>query len=827
MKKVLIFVLALTINMSALSAQTAIRLNQVGFYPRCVKQAAIIGATSGVFYVISTNLKDTVFRGTLGAANLWAASNESVQLADFTSFGISGDYVLAVPGLGQSYPFKINSKVHLNVTKGALKAYYYQRASTAITAANGGVYARPAGHPDNQVVVLPSAASPGRPAGTIISTPKGWYDAGDYNKYIVNSGISTYTVLAAYEQFPSFYDTLNVNIPESNNGIPDILDETLWNLRWMLTMQDPYDGGVYNKTTNAKFDAFIMPDKATTTRYVVAKGTAATLDFAAVMAQASRIFKPYSQLLPGFSDSCLAASKFAWSWGRKNPNMAFNNPAASGIYPAVTTGGYGDTQLADEMEWAANELYITTKADSFYTAGKVSTAGYGIPGWSNVRTLGLLSLAQNKKNLTPIADTTLIKNKLIGIVTPYRDYQVANSPYGITMGMGGNADFYWGSNSNAGNQAILLMAAYRINKDISYWNAALSNIDYLLGRNATGYCWLTGFGSYSTMNPHHRVSSADGIANPVPGLLAGGPQNSATGDGCATVPYTAASYNDVTGCYTTNEVTINWNAPFVYLSAGIETINPGATELKATITTPNGATDFCVGGSIVLTANSGQNFAYQWKKDGSAIQGATAATYTANTAGNYSVQITSGIYTSLSPVSTIRVSNPPTTSNAGPDQITTSSSTNMSGNTPTVGTGTWSVVNGTGKFNNPNSGNAYVTGLTAGLNKFRWTISNGSCLISFSDVSITYNIPTTSVGQVNLYDVHPNPFTDGVSIRIYNPGFVKMTLQITDIRGAVVYLSNNHLTNDQIYISNLAIGMYMVRATFEDKVSQFKIVRHE
>ncbi len=71
-----------------------------------------------------------------------------------------------------------------------------------------GVYNRPLGHPDNAVVVLPSAASDERPAGTVISTPKGWYDAGDYNKYIVNSGISTFTLLAAYENYPEFYDTL-------------------------------------------------------------------------------------------------------------------------------------------------------------------------------------------------------------------------------------------------------------------------------------------------------------------------------------------------------------------------------------------------------------------------------------------------------------------------------------------------------------------------------------------------------------------------------------------------------------------------------------------
>ena len=135
-----------------------------------------------------------------------------------------------------------------------------------------------------------------RPAGTIISTPYGWYDAGDYNKYIVNSGISTFTLLSAYETYPSYFDTLELNIPESGNGIPDILDEALWNIRWMMTMQDTTDGGVYNKTTEASFSSFVMPAQVTTTRYVAAKGTAATLDFAAIMAMTARIYKNY---LPG------------------------------------------------------------------------------------------------------------------------------------------------------------------------------------------------------------------------------------------------------------------------------------------------------------------------------------------------------------------------------------------------------------------------------------------------------------------------------------------------------------------------------------------------
>jgi len=172
-------------------------------------------------------------------------------------------------------------------------------------------------------MILPSSAGPTRTAGQTFPSQKGWYDAGDYNCYIVNSGISTYTLMATYEHFSSYFDTLNLNIPESGGTLPDILDEIKWNLDWMLSMQDPADGGVYNKKTNAAFDGFIMPNAATTQRYFCAKGTAAAFDFAAVMAVAYRVYKPFDLV---YANQCLAASKAAYNWGIANPAVAFNNP---------------------------------------------------------------------------------------------------------------------------------------------------------------------------------------------------------------------------------------------------------------------------------------------------------------------------------------------------------------------------------------------------------------------------------------------------------------------------------------------------------------------
>ncbi len=539
-----------------------IRINQIGFFPNSVKKAAVINTQSDSFEIKTVDLVSTVYKGQLLPAVYYPSADENVRIADFTLLTEPGDYVLVVKDLGRSVPFSVNNDLLFNLSKSSIKAFYFNRASSAILSEYAGIYARLSGHPDTAVVVLPSAASEGRPAGTIISTPGGWYDAGDYNKYIVNSGISVFTLLSAYETYPDYFDTLHLNIPESNNTIPDILDEALWNIKWMMTMQDE-DGGVYHKTTEAQFSAFVMPSAVNATRYVCAKSTAATLDFAAVMAMTARIFRKY---LPGLADTALSMSLKAWQWAQANPGKAFSNPSASEGYPAINTGEYGDNNFSDEFSWCAAELYITTKNDNYYNKIGIDAA-YNIPGWSNVKTLGLLSILINKDSLTTIADTTLAKNKLIELVGNAKN-AVLNSPYRIP-----GEFFYWGGNNTYANLGMLFIQAYRITKDIAYFNAAIASLDYLLGRNATSYCFVTGFGTKSPMHIHHRISGSDGIAQPVPGWLAGGPNTSSVSDcGAANYPSTlpAKSYLDMQCSYSTNEVAINWNAPLAFLAGALQ-----------------------------------------------------------------------------------------------------------------------------------------------------------------------------------------------------------------------------------------------------------------
>ncbi|SNR97410.1 glycoside hydrolase family 9 protein [Hymenobacter mucosus] len=557
----------------------SIRLNQVGFYPAAPKVAVVVGAAAGPFYITTPDRATVVFTGKLGEARTAELAHQQTRVADFSALTRPGTFVVWIPKVGYSYTFRIQPKVHEGVAQAALKGYYYQRTAMALLPAYAGRWSRPAGHPDTRVLVHGSAASAARPAGTVLSSPRGWYDAGDYNKYIVNSGITVGTLLSLYEDFPAYCAQFKVNIPESQNALPDVLDEVLWNLRWMLTMQDPHDGGVYHKLTNASFDAMVMPNQATTPRYVVQKSTAATLDFAAVLAQASRVLRRFDKQLPGLADSCLRASRQAWDWAQVHPAVLYRqNEMNKQFQPAIVTGAYDDNSMQDEFIWAATELYITTKDDRYYAAVPLfPDEQVPAPAWNQVRALAYYSLARSKAILTPTArqEVPKLEARLIAAADALQQNYTAQA-YQTVMGKRA-ADYTWGGSATAANQGILLIQAYHLTSKPQYLQAALSNLDYLLGRNATGYSFLTGSGTKSPQHPHHRPSEADGIAAPVPGLLVGGP-NPGRQDSCAypsTLP--ALAYSDNVCSYASNEIAINWNAPLVYLAAALEAFQ---TKLK-------------------------------------------------------------------------------------------------------------------------------------------------------------------------------------------------------------------------------------------------------
>ncbi len=556
MKSKLLLAVLLLNSLVCVSQAIDVRYNQIGYFNDRGKVISLVANTTfspQAFIVLDAD-DNVVLSGTSAAVNYWSDAQEYVSKIDVSSITTSGTYRLQVGG--EEVSFNIGADVYQAISDASLKYYYFNRASTAISSTYGGIYARSMGHPDTSVRVHSSAASPARPTNTIISSPKGWYDAGDYNKYIVNSGISTYTLLAAYEHFESYYQAKAIDIPETGGNLPDLLDEVKWNLDWMLTMQEPSDGGVYHKLTGLNFSGRIMPNAYTATRYVIKKSTSATLNFAAVMAMASRIYANYESELPGYSDTLLSAAEAAYAWAEANPTDYFTNPNG------VNTGEYGDSNVSDEFQWAAVELFITTNNVNYSNDIVVSSIGNGTPSWQYTDPLALISMLYHDTSF-PSSTINTARSTFISTADDLKN-QIENSAMNISMGVS-NWDYVWGSNSVAANQIMLLVRAYEMTNDDTYLDAAYIGMDYLLGRNGTGYSYVSGFGEISPVNPHHRISDADGIAAPIPGMLCGGP-NPGRQDGCSGYINTsnAGSYVDDWCSYASNEVTINWNAPLAY-----------------------------------------------------------------------------------------------------------------------------------------------------------------------------------------------------------------------------------------------------------------------
>ncbi len=566
------------------NAGNPICMNQLGFAPHQEKTATInvssLDEAPCCVFILNTT-GDTVWSGTASHTMPNPVSGKPRQIVDFSSLTAKGKYTLCVLNSqilkSSNLQITICDRPYRELTRAALRAFYHQRASMPTEEPFAEGYARPAGHPDDHVLVHPSAATDERPAGTVISSPGGWYDAGDYNKYIVNSGFTMGVWLMAYELNKAYFDTLRLNIPVTRNPLPvtphcpDMLSEAMYNLRWMLTMQDT-DGGVYHKLTEPDFESFIAPDQCRKPRYVVMKTTAATLDFAASMALAARVYAPFDS---AFTQQATEAAKRAYAWALEHPDVYYDQDAMNAQFkPEITTGAYPDTCVTDEFYWAKTELYLLTKEEMYYE-DRHPTFVYKPAAWGDVAELADIEWMMHPDEggrFSIVREAELLaylKHDLADAET----ISVFRSPYGNR-----ESDFFWGCNSEGCCwRGVECLYAYRLTGDEQYRINAERCLNYVLGQNATGFCYVTGFGSRPTSHPHHRLS----YTNPhgtIPGFLAGGPnparQDAAT-DGVKYPKNVPAdeSYLDYQPSYASNEVTINWNVTLFALSAGIDALS--------------------------------------------------------------------------------------------------------------------------------------------------------------------------------------------------------------------------------------------------------------
>lgn len=544
----------------------SLKINQVGYYPNAEKVAVLEAEISADLVQLLDASGEVVWEGVpqQEATSPW--SGRVRRIVDFSEVVTPGEYTLRAGDYEQ--PVRIAPHVLADIAQAAMKAFYLQRSGMAIEEQYAGMYARPLGHPDTLVYIHEAAATPTRPAESTISSPYGWYDAGDYNKYIVNSGFAIGVMLAAYELAPDYYNSIELNIPESGNDTPDFLDEIYYNLRWMLTMQDE-DGGVYHKLTEPDFEGFIRPIECQKPRYVTQKGTAATLDFAATMAMAARIYSAYPAYAT-FSAEALASAKHAFEWAEAHPFVPYDQPANNEKYALkITTGAYDDEAFEDEFFWAATELFFATQDNHYQDiARRYCPETFALPVWGEVSGLGYYEWI--------IQGDTAYVPSLLAVLDERLDEVPAScfrAPYGNR-----ESDFGWGCNGEfLAGQGVAMLVAYNVTHDKKYLVGAMQDADYLLGRNATGYCYVTGFGTKRVMHPHHRLSGSDDIEDPLPGFLVGGPnpkmQDLAEVPGGYLSAYPDEAYMDVQPSYASNEVAINWQAYLVALLWGVEAVD--------------------------------------------------------------------------------------------------------------------------------------------------------------------------------------------------------------------------------------------------------------
>lgn len=535
-----------------------ILVNKAGYLIESVKYVYFTFQSDSFFVLDKYNSK-VVFKNSLELLNQKDPSTGlQIYRGNFSDLKMTGDFYITGKQSNRSSVFKISNMVFKDLFEKSVKAFYFQRCGTALFNTHAGIYQHSICHRFDGFFHVSTDTS-----GFKLSTG-GWHDAGDFGKYVVNAGITAGTLLLAYEMYPEFFSSDQFNIPESGNGIPDLLDEIKFELDWLISMQS-LSGGVYAKLTTEKFPGFIMPQSDNANRYIYEISSTATGNFAAIMAMAYRVFKNF-QL--NFAENCLAYARKAWSYLEKNPGIVpiggFKNPLGT------NTGEYGDNNDIDERLWAAVELFRSTKETVYdnYINNNYKRRGIftNAMNWQNVNSFAQLSFLINSYQHGNASIINEIKNGLLNYCNTIINVQNAN---GLNVAMS-PGDYNWGSNSEVLNKAILLIAANHLTGNQLYLNGALSQLNYILGTNAHNISFVTGVGDKYPMKPHHRQSIADGILEPIPGLLVGGPDQYLS-DNVLTARFNSSTppalcYADDENSYASNEVAINWNAPLVFVS---------------------------------------------------------------------------------------------------------------------------------------------------------------------------------------------------------------------------------------------------------------------
>lgn len=572
-----------------------IKLNQLGYLPSAPKVALVTGfdevltARVGTpFQVRSLATNEVAYAGQLELVTELdtAVSGERILKADFSPLNTPGDYFITIDAyrMEDSPLFSIHGDVYDQLLTDASRYFYLQRSGIPLEAQFAGQFARAIGHPQDANAEFRSGEFPPR------DVAGGWYDAGDYGKYVNAGSWAISDLLWAFEMFPEQFSDNQFNIPESNNDIPDLLDEIRWELDWILKMQNPESGGFYHmvqptgETTipNDDVPRFIEDEEG---KRVDVQPTSTTANAVAALAHAAILFEPYDST---YAQQLLTAAQAGWDYLDANPD---------GVAPV--DGPYGYEDNIEDRFWAAATLYRATEEQIYHdylqqTYTEVETLFDSEE--DNAYTSGMLGWLQYSKSDTTDPELMAFYEPLFTNWANRMAARWQNSSWNLAML---DEDFYWGSNYvTLSTPFVMVIGADALGqKTTSSEVIGLNALDYLLGTNPLSFSYVSGYGENSLQHPFAQQWSLDGIPAVPKGVLAGGPN--AYSNELLYSKFAGKRYTDVDSAWTTNEHTIYWNSQLVFqaaLAASLGENDPGepmtvviqptATVVSSTATPP-------------------------------------------------------------------------------------------------------------------------------------------------------------------------------------------------------------------------------------------------
>lgn len=525
------------------SSDNTIKVNQLGYFETDQKRCVFPYNEGDLFDVRNVDTNEIVYTGAIVKEIVNPLTNETNYYGDFTNVITPGRYYIESQIGGKSYAFVISDEIYDNVFKSLLKGISIQRCGIDLPIELYGDFAHSACHTSHANVY-----------GTeeYVDIIGGWHDAGDFGRYVKTGTKTLNDLLLAYMLNPTAFGDDN-SIIESGNGIADVLDEARYELEWLLKMQTS-SGEVYSKEVTSNLPGQISPDLDDQKLYILPSETTVVGDYSATLALAYMVYKDIDL---EFANKCLEQSQLSWEYLKNNGMIELVNPSE------INAGEYRDDSDIDERFFASMALWAATKDIKYYDYAIEQFNLENIKGndYTNVGVYGKFIFL-----IQPEAETMneykLILDSLIS---------EADSILNAGLSDGYNTTVYnyeWGSNGVIANNGNLLMMAYRLTGVQSYRQMAIEQLNYLFGKNSLNMSFVSGYGYNSPKNVHHRLSEFKNIT--INGVLVGGPNSSREDDVTSSIGSDvppAKVYADNYDSYSTNEMSIYWNAALIHLIA--------------------------------------------------------------------------------------------------------------------------------------------------------------------------------------------------------------------------------------------------------------------